>query len=157
LENDNKLAQIMHKEEVQKSTRMNERIKSLEKEITLKEPLGQAKEQLWANIIDFANDILPSIQVIFEENDLVKEATEAIQRVKAKLGDMPEEANRIIHFLNSKNKYELQYLDIPDKTDTILEVKKVLTKRNFMMNLEDKCHIMQLAIDRFMVKFDALR
>ena len=39
---------------------------------------------------------------------------------------MPEEASRIIQFLNSKNKYELQELDIADRTDTILEVKKVL-------------------------------
>lgn len=78
LENDNKLAQIMHKEEWQKSTRMNERIKSLKKELTLKEPFGQAKEQLWANIIDSVNGIWPSIQVIFEQSDLVKEATEAI-------------------------------------------------------------------------------
>ena len=70
---------------------------------------------------------------------------------------MPEEATRIIHFLNSKNKYELQGLDIPDRTDTILEVKRVLTKRNLMMNLEDKCQTMQLAIDRFMVKFEVLR
>ena len=75
LENENKLAQIMHKDEVQKSTRFTERMKSLEKELTLKEPLGQAKEQLWANIIDLFNDIWPSIQVIFEQNDLVKEAT----------------------------------------------------------------------------------
>ena len=44
LETDYKLAQIMHKEEVQKETRVNERIKSLEKELTLKEPPGQATE-----------------------------------------------------------------------------------------------------------------
>lgn len=66
LETDYKVSQIMHKEELQKSTRMHERIKILEKEMTLKESLGQAKEQLWANIIDFVNDIWPSIQVIFE-------------------------------------------------------------------------------------------
>jgi len=54
---------------------MNERIKNLEKELTLTEPFAQAKEQLWANIIDSVNDIWPSIQVIFEQNDLVKEAT----------------------------------------------------------------------------------
>jgi len=54
---------------------MNERIKNMEKELTLKEPLGQAKEQLWANIIDSINDILPSIQVIFEQIDLIKQAT----------------------------------------------------------------------------------
>jgi len=45
--------------------------------------------------------------VIFEQNDLVKEVGEAIQRVRAELGNMPEEASRIIQFLNSKNKYEL--------------------------------------------------
>ena len=33
----------MYKEEQQKSTRMTKRIKSLEKELTLNEPLGQAK------------------------------------------------------------------------------------------------------------------
>ena len=87
----------------------------------------------------------------------MKEATKSIERVKAELGDMPEESTRIIHFLNSKNKYELQELDVPNRTGTILEVKKVLTKRNLMMNLEDKCQTMQLAIDRFMVKFDVLR
>ena len=94
----------------------------------MKEPLGQDKEQLWANIIDSFNDIWSSIQVIFEHIDLIKEATEAIQRVKEELGDMPEEAARIIHFLNSKNKYELQVLEIPDRTSTILEVKRVLTR-----------------------------
>jgi len=57
---------------------MNERTKSLEKELTLNEPLGQAKEQLWANTIDSVNGIWPSIKVIFEQKDLVKEATEAI-------------------------------------------------------------------------------
>jgi len=67
------------------------------------------------------------------------------------------EAARIIHFLNSKNKYELQELEIPDRTDTILEVKRVLTKRNLVLNLEDKCQTMQLAIERFMVKFKLLR
>ena len=157
LEDEKKLAQIIHKNEVQKSTRLIERTKKLEKELTLNEPLGQAKEQLWANIIDSVNDMWSSIQVIFEQNDLVKEAIEAIQRVKAELGDMPKEATKIIDFLNSKNKYELQELDIDNRTGTILEVKKVLTKRNLMMNIEDKCQTMQLAIDRLMVKFDALR
>lgn len=112
---------------------------------------------MWANIIDSINDIWPSIQVIFEQIDLVKEAIKTIQRVKTELGDMLEKVSRIIHFLNSKNKYELQELEIPDKAGTILEVKSVITKRNLMLNLEDKCQTMQLAIDRFMVKFEVLR
>ncbi len=65
LKTDYKLAQIMHKEEQQKDARMNERIKGLEKELTLTEPIGKAKEQLWANIIDSVNDIWPYIHVIF--------------------------------------------------------------------------------------------
>ena len=58
--------------------------------------------------------------MIFEQNDLVKEAIEAIQRVKDELGDMPGESPKLIHFLNSKNKYELQELDIAERIGTIL-------------------------------------
>jgi len=95
LEDEKEVAQIMRKSETQKSNRLTERIQKLEKELTLKEPLSQAKKQIWANIINSVNDIFPSIQVIFEQNDLVKEAGEAIQRVRAKLGNKPEEASRI--------------------------------------------------------------
>ena len=64
--------------------------------------------------------------------DLVKLALEEVQRTKAKLGRMPEEATRLINFLNTKNKYQLEELDIGDRTRTILEIKKVLTKRSLM-------------------------
>ena len=68
----------------------------------------------WANIIDSVNDIRPSIQVIFEQTELVKVATEAIQKVREELGDQPEDANRLIHLLNSKNRYKLNELDRRD-------------------------------------------
>jgi len=70
---------------------------------------------------------------------------------------MPKDATRIIQFLNNKNKYELQELDIEDRRKTILEVRKVLSKRNVMLNLEDRCHNMQVGVDRFMAKFQILR
>lgn len=142
LETDYKIAKIMHKEEVQKVAKMSEILKAMEKDLTLKEPFGLAKEQLWANIIEFVNDIWPSSQVIFKKIDLIKLALEDIQKVKAELGQMPKEAAIIIQFLNTKNKYELQELEIEDKTETILEVKRVLSKRNLMQNLEDKCQNM---------------
>lgn len=65
LEIDYKISQIMQKEEAQKANRMSERVKAMEKDLTLEKPLGQAKELLWANIIDSVKDIWPSIQVIF--------------------------------------------------------------------------------------------
>jgi len=40
---------------------MTKIIKTIEKELTLNEPLGQAKEKLWVNIIDYVNDIWSSI------------------------------------------------------------------------------------------------
>lgn len=46
--------------------------------------------------IDSVNDIWPSIQVIFEQNDFLKEFGEEIQRIRAKLRNKLEEASRII-------------------------------------------------------------
>ena len=132
---------------------MSERIKVLEKDLTLEKPLGQTKEMLWANIINSVNDICPSIEVIFEQTELVKIATEAIQKVKEELRDKLEDVNRLIHFLNNKNRYELHELNIEDRAATILQVRKVLSKRNLMLNLEEKCHNMKVAINRRMAKF----
>jgi len=101
-----KLEKIMQKEETQKANRMSERVKASEKELTLEKPLGQAKELLWATIVDSVKDIWPSIQVIFEQTKLIKIATIAIQKAKEELRDMQEDANRLIHFLNNKNIYE---------------------------------------------------
>lgn len=85
LEDEKKLVQIMHKDETQKSNRLNERLQKLEKELTLKEPLAQAKQQLWANMINSVNDIWASIQVNFEQTDLIKEESKEIQEVRAEL------------------------------------------------------------------------
>lgn len=72
---------------------MGERIKVLKKDFTLQKPLGDMKEILWANIIDSINDVWPFIQVIFEQTELVKLATEAIHKTMEELGDKPKEAN----------------------------------------------------------------
>lgn len=97
---------------------------------------------LWTNIINSINDIWPSIQVIFEQTELVKVATEAIQEVREELGDQPEDANRLVHLLNIKNRYELHELGVEDSTKAILEIKKVISKRNLMLNLEENFHNM---------------
>ena len=70
--------------------------------------------------------------------------SEAIHKVKEELGKKPEEANEIIKYLNSKNKQELEEIGISDRTETILEVRKVISKRNLMVQLEDKCQTWSL-------------
>ena len=63
----------------------------------------------------------------------------------------------MINFLNRENKHQLEQWDIEDLTGTVLEIKKVLTKKNLMLNLERRCQSIQEDIDDFMVKFDILR
>lgn len=99
LEDEKKLAQNMHKNETHKSNRLIERIHKLEKELTLKEPLAQAKQHLWANIINSVNDIWPSIQVIFEQKDLIKEATKAIQKLRKNLVTSQRRPMKSLSFL----------------------------------------------------------
>ena len=80
LEDEKKLAKIMHKNKEQRANRLNEQVKNLEKELTLKEPMAHVKQQLWSNIIESFNDIWPSIQVIYEKKYSVKSEREAIQK-----------------------------------------------------------------------------
>jgi len=84
---------------------MGEKIKVIEKDLKLQQPLGDMKEILWANIIDSLNDVWPSIQVIFEQTKLVKVATEEIHKTREELGDKSKEANELIEILNSKKRY----------------------------------------------------
>lgn len=87
----------------------------------------------------------------------MKIAQEEVQKARAKLGNMPEEASRLIQFLNTRNKYQLEELGIQDRIGTILEVKRVFTKRTLMQNLERRCHDMQEEINAFMKRFDILQ
>lgn len=66
--------------------------------------------------------------MIFEQGQLVHKAKVAITEIKEELDHKPGEATRIIKVLNSKTKDELE-----DRTDVVLEVRKVLTKRNLML------------------------
>jgi len=61
MEIDYELAQIQNKEEERKNKIMEERIRVLEKDLTLEKPLGDRRNILWANIIDSINDIWPFI------------------------------------------------------------------------------------------------
>jgi hypothetical protein len=58
--------------------------------------------------------------------------------------------------LNSKNKQELEELEIEDRTDTILEIKKVLTKKGLMLQLEERAQVMDIGVQIFFSKFEVL-
>jgi len=70
---------------------------------------------------------------------------------------MPTQANEIIKFLNSKTREELKELKTEDRIETILEVKRVLTKRGLILQLHEKVQAMDLWVQRFFSKIEALQ
>ena len=73
------------------------------------------------------------------------------------MADKPAQALKLITFLNGKNRIELEELQIQDRTETILQIKKVLTKRNLMNTFEEKCDAMNISITKFFTKYTMLR
>jgi len=59
--------------------------------------------------------------------------------------------------LNTKTKEELVALDIKDRTGTILTIKRVLTMRTLMQNLERKSQDMQVEVNSFVEKIAILQ
>ena len=59
--------------------------------------------------------------------------------------------------LNSKTRDELEELNIEDRKETVMEVKRVLTQKNLMVQLENKCKELELQINRFNRKFSFLQ
>ena len=93
---------------------------------------------------------------MFEQNELVQRSQQAIEKIRAKLGEMPIEAAEIIKFLNSKTREELEELKIEDRIEIILEVKRVLPKKGLMLQLEEKVQTMDAGVQRFFSKIEAL-
>jgi len=84
------------------------------------------------------NEIWPMVQIMFKQDELVQRRKQTIEKIRGEFGEMLVEATEIIKFLNSKTREELEELRIEDRTETILEVKRVLTKRGLMIQLEEK-------------------
>lgn len=80
-----------------------------------------------------------------------------IKKTKSLLGQMLDEAKWLIHFFNNRNKEQLEEFGISNRTDTILEIKRVLTKKTLMQNLERRYQDMQVEINYFMGKFTTLQ
>jgi hypothetical protein len=124
--------------ERQASENLKQEMQQLQKQTVGGKTLAEAKENIWTDISKSINEIWPMVQIMFEQHELVLRSRQAIDKIRGELGEMPTEANEIIKFLNSKTKEELEDLKVEDRMETILEVKRVLTKRGLMLQLEEK-------------------
>ena len=82
--------------------------------------IAQDKESIWIHINEEISHIWPSIQIIFEQGELLARSNILIAEVKIEIDTKPSDAVAVIKTFNSKNKYELEELDIEDRTDNIL-------------------------------------
>ena len=115
------------------------RIPEVEKYLSLHKTLAEIKGILWTNIIQSLSGVWRSIQTIYQQVDLIKVSQVEVEKTRSILGQMPEQANRLINFLNNKTSKELEALDIRDKIGTILDIKRVLTMRTLMQKLDKRC------------------
>jgi hypothetical protein len=144
-----------------KEKKVNEQIRKelqqLQRQTLAGKALAEVKEIVWTDISKSINEIWPMVQIMFEQNELLEKSKQAVEKIRTELGDMPAQANDIIRFLNSKTREELEELKIEDRTETILEVKRVLTKRSLMLQLEEKIQVMDQGVQRFFHKIDTLQ
>lgn len=142
--------------ELQRAQKQIEAWRKYATESSIGHTLAQVKEIIWNNIIEAMDEISPCIQIIFELKEFIERANQAISTNNNELGDMPATTNNIIKFLNSKNIYELDDLGVDDRTKTILELKKVLTKKNLIVQLIKKRHSLEIAVNIIFTKIEAL-
>jgi hypothetical protein len=143
--------------EKQVNEQIRKELQQLQKQTMAGKTLAEVKEIVWTDISKSINEIWPMVQIMFEQNELLERSKQAVEKIRMELGDMPAQANEIIRFLNSKTREELEELKIEDRTETILEVKRVLTKRGLMLQLEEKIQVMDQGVQKFFNKIDALQ
>jgi hypothetical protein len=114
--------------EKQITEQMRKELQQLQKQTLTGKTLAEVKELVWTDISKSIHEIWPMVQIMFEQNKLLERSKQAVEKIRSELGDMPTQANDIIRFLNSNTREELEELKIKDCTETILEVKRVLTK-----------------------------
>jgi hypothetical protein len=132
--------------EKQMTEQMRKEMQQLQKQTLAGKTLAEVKELVWTDISKSIHEIWPMIQIMFEQNELLERSKHAVEKIRSELGDMPTQANDIIRFLNSKTREELEELKIEDRTETILEVKRILTKRGLMLQLEEKIQVMDQGV-----------
>ena len=70
--------------------------------------LAQAKESIWTEISKEMTEVWPSIQIIFEQEELINKCKIVIEQEKATLKHKPIEELDMIKVLNSKSRVELE-------------------------------------------------
>jgi hypothetical protein len=108
--------QSSYNTEMHTTQRLKLELQKLQKETIAAKTLAEAKENIWMDICKSMTEIWPLIQIMYEQHELIQRSKNAIDKIRGELGERPTEANKIIRFLNSKTREELEALEIEDRT-----------------------------------------
>jgi chromosome segregation ATPase len=118
--------------------KLQEEYDTLKTKLSGKPYLMGARHLIWDKIMEHVNKMWKCFIIMEEEANLVKKVEKDIAKVEQELGDKPQVANKIIRVLNSKTKEELNQIGVKDRTSTIMDFEKVLTKRNLIQQVQSK-------------------
>ena len=104
MEVSNKAALINANNYEQKSKILEEQVKSLQKDLSFTTQISYIRNYLWTNIIEAIHLQWPSIQIVYEQRNLLLVGQGEIQRTTEELADKPAQASKLITFLKSKNR-----------------------------------------------------
>lgn len=135
---------------------LKEKIKELEKELSLDKVIAEIRKILWIYIGQSITDQWQYIETIHEHIDLIGRAHKQNQKAKEALGNMPEIANRMINVLNNRTCPQLVAMGISNRTDTILLIKRVLTLRNLVQTLDRRFQEIQTEVNKFVERYTIL-
>ena len=90
--------------EVKRKFRSIKQLDRYENELVIAQTLSEAKEKIWIDINSTMTELQTSIQIIFEQEELVERSKAIITGIIEDLEHIPGEANKIIKVLNSKTK-----------------------------------------------------
>ena len=91
---------------------LENKVKSFEEDLTLHKTLAEIKTILWTKIGQSITDQWISIQTIHDQIELIEIAQVETQKDRELLANKPEQANKLIHFLNTHTREQLEALDI---------------------------------------------
>ena len=89
--------------------------------------------------------------------ELLGQAHTEINKAKTLLGNRPEQANRMIDFLNRQDKEELAAVGITNRTEAILMAKKVLTLRGYVQTAERRSYEIQTEVEDYKLRMGMLQ
>ena len=87
--------------QIEKKTtkKLKQELQQMQKQTVAGKTLVEDKEKIWMDISDSIKDILPMVQIIFEQNELVLGRRHAIDKIKRELGTCPLKQTKPFDFL----------------------------------------------------------